>query len=185
MIRSFFLMNSVASIRSRVLLTALYEFPGALLLVGGLCKLVAPERSRIALSEVFRRRVTIGAVRVAASAEIVTTAISVIVGPGRPVVPLLVGTWGLTFAALGVLGRMRRATVGCGCFGSAAAAPLGWGSISIGLAFIAICIQQTVKTSTPPIPHDHRIVATTIIVLGVAFLRFFSTPIEILRPDDQ
>jgi hypothetical protein len=106
----------------------------AALLCAGLTKLAVPGPTRAALAELAPGLAGLAgpAVRLLALAE-TATAVALLTPPLRAWGAVAVTLLGLVFTGAGVAGRVRRATVPCGCYGRAGGAPLGPGNILIGL----------------------------------------------------
>jgi hypothetical protein len=106
----------------------------ALLLNGGVAKLLFPAQSARALAELFPV-VTSGRlpriVRGFAVAEI-AVALALLIAPVRPAAAVVALALGLCFVALGILGRVRSVSLACGCFGESGRHPLGWANVGYG-----------------------------------------------------
>ncbi|MES9542606.1 MauE/DoxX family redox-associated membrane protein [Actinomadura sp. NPDC000600] len=128
-------------------LTAADAAAAAVLLNSGLAKLVVPGPLRRALAELAPAADRPAAVRGLAAVEI-AAAVALIVGPLRVPAAVLASLLGLLFAAFGVLGRTRRSTAPCGCFGASADRPLGWSNVAVGLLLAAV-LPLAATTATP------------------------------------
>jgi hypothetical protein len=122
----------------------------SILLFAACAKLVSPD----ALARSLNRLTSAGlggrvssaghaVVRAIAVAEVVV-AFGVLIEPIRFVASALLCLLGLSFAALGVLGRVRRVDEPCGCFGAASQQPLGIQNIVFGLLFTLIGVANLV-----------------------------------------
>lgn len=122
----------------------------AFLITAGMTKLVSPEQLRLALADVLGdlgRWVTKSRLKGFAVTELIAG-----VSLSLPVTRLpgawAVGVLGACFAIAGVLGRLRRSTTACGCFGQSAGRPLGLVNVLLGAAFLAVpVVNHAVTTS--------------------------------------
>jgi hypothetical protein len=119
----------------------------ALLLRTGAAKIVDPAISAAALAEVsFTRYRAAGRypphlklIRTVAVTEMVA-AIAIAAPATRLPDQILVSGLGLSFVALGAVGRIRGSTQPCGCFGVNSVRPLGTTNMLVGMALIAAAV---------------------------------------------
>jgi hypothetical protein len=132
---------------------------GALLFSSGLAKLAVPAPLGRALGEVFGGRpVGPGGIRAFAAVEVVA-GLFVPAAGGAPATRVLAAALGVAFAVAGLLGRVRSATVSCGCFGPTGSRPLGWGNVLAGTVLLAWAAAPGAGGA------DHR--ATLLLMLGL------------------
>jgi hypothetical protein len=110
----------------------------ALLLNGGMAKLVSPAQLGRALGELLGRA---GApprwVRGSAAVELAVAAL-LLAEPTRSTGALLTAVLAACFAVLGVAGLARGSDTPCGCFGQAGARPLGLINVLLGAALMLV-----------------------------------------------
>ena len=140
----------------------------SVLVVAATAKLAAPRQSLLALRELFgsrSERLTAHGVRAFAVVE-VAAAVALLVAGTRTAGALLVAALGACFASLGLLGRVRRSRVACGCFGRAGGRPLGLSNAAMGLALVlAAPLNLSIDVSAAT-AHDYSRAALIGAALG-------------------
>jgi hypothetical protein len=119
----------------------------SLLLRAGAAKIVNPAVSATALAEVLSTRYRAAGrypphlklIRAVAATEMVA-AIAVVLPATRLPDQILVGGLGLSFLALGAVGKVRGSSEPCGCFGVNSARPLGMTNMLLGLVLLAVAV---------------------------------------------
>lgn len=127
----------------------------AFLVTAGMTKLVSPDQLRLALADVLgdlSRWVTKSGIKGFAVAELIVGA-SLSVPVARPAGAWAVGALGVCFAMAGLVGRLRRSTTACGCFGRSADRPLGLANVLVGVAFLAVPVVNQAATTSDAGPY--------------------------------
>jgi len=115
----------------------------AILLFAACAKLVAPNALARSLEQLTGRPAFSGraTVRLIGAAEVLI-AFGLLLEPSRLVASGLLCLLGLSFAALGGIGRARKVNEPCGCFGASSQQPLGMQNIVFGLLFLVIGVAN-------------------------------------------
>jgi hypothetical protein len=109
----------------------------AVLTLAAAAKLASPTYVSRAIRELTAISVPSRAVRLFALGEF-TVGFCLSLPGTRSFAAVAVGALGIAFAIVGVTGKLRRATVGCGCFGVTSHRPLGLRSAVVGLGLALV-----------------------------------------------
>lgn len=164
------------------LLAACNAVVSALLINAGVAKLVAPAPLLQAVAELVsvpRRGAGELLVRWLGAAEL-AVAIALLVRPVRSPAGVAAALLGLCFAAAGLLGVLRGASVPCGCFGGAGRQPLGWANVGFGAVLGAAWPVNALSWRLPSPGYQAVVVALASIATAAGCLwldRHLITPL--------
>lgn len=149
---------------------------GSVLLVAGIHKAVSPEQARIALSEIIGKIGSVDSQHVRFLSFLEATCGLALLMPLPGVMhTLILASAGVVFLSLGLAGRIRRSTAGCGCFGLSSRGVFGWKTALLGIGILAVALSgyllETGSFSMPEIADRFAVLMAgeSILVIGVAF----------------